>query len=290
MRLLDKLAIGQCIILYEDLEKHIPYNIDISDFNTLTHRAFSDKYQDCKSIVIADLQLPVWFLVQPSRKRGKNGWWKIAAPNGETKTIKPDGILCNAKIAHSNHQFSRWILLGSHFDGEYNYIPPRNVDGINCKVPSEITQDPFIFQDPLSKEWFQFQTQRGNFVIQMLPYGANINPRGNVDFDKRRLVMNMGHLNQHNAKYYKSKYGIGYIVTSKEEPTYSISKRLNAITYELQGKWPKSITNQDDKEIFYIPLSYFDPYGIPEGTFTPKTLHILNWCATGCDTSIHTNL
>ena len=46
----------------------------------------------------------------------------------------------------------------------------------------------------------------------------------------------------------------------------------------------------NDKEIFYIPLSYFEPYGIPDGTFTPKTLHILNWCATGCDTAIYTNL
>ena len=165
-----------------------------------------------------------------------------------------------------------------------------DMDGITYKVPQQITQDPFIFQDPLSKEWIQFQTQRGNFVVQMLPYGANINHRGNVNFKDRRLVMNMGHLNQYNAKYYKSKYGIGYIVESKEPPTYSISKRLNAITYELQGKWPKSITNQDDNEIFYIPLSYFEPYGIPDGTFTPKTLHILNWCATGCDTALYTNL
>lgn len=290
MRFSDKLAVGQCIILNEDLEKHIPYNIDISDFNTLSHRAFSDKYHESKSIVIADLQLPVWFLVQPSRKRGKNGWWKIAAPNGETKTINPNAILCNATIAHSNHQFSRWILLGSHFDEEYNYIPPRQIEGINCKVPSEITQDPFIFQDPLSKEWVQFQTQRGNFVVQMLPYGANINSRGIVNFESRRLVMNMGHLNEYNAKYYKSKYGVGYIVEAKEEPTYSISKRLNAITYELQGQWPKSITNEEDKQIFYIPLSYFDPYGIPDGSFTPKTLHILNWCSTGCDGCIYTNL
>ena len=290
MRLSRKLATGQCIILYEDLQKNIPYNIDISDFNTLTHRAFTDKYGDSKTIVIAELQLPIWFIVQPSRKRGKDGWWKIAAPNGEIKTIKPDDILCKAKIAHNNSNFRRWILLSSHFDEECNYIPPRIVDGITYKVPHQITQDPFIFQDPLSKEWIQFQTQRGNFVVQMLPYGANINHRGNVNFKDRRLVMNMGHLNQYNAKYYKSKYGIGYIVESKEPPTYSISKRLNAITYELQGKWPKSITNQDDNEIFYIPLSYFEPYGIPDGTFTPKTLHILNWCATGCDTALYTNL
>lgn len=290
MRLSQKLATGQGIILYEDLQKHIPYNIDITDFNTLTHRAFNDKYKDTKTIVIADLQLPIWFLVQPSKKRGKQGGWKIAAPNGETKTIMPDDILCNAKIAHSNHQFGRWILLGGHFDKEYNYIPPRSHDGINCKVPAVMTNDPFIFQDPLSKEWIHFQTQRGNFVVQMLPYGANINPRGNVNFKDRRLVMNMGHLNQYNAKYYKSKYGIGYIVEAKEPPTYSISKRLNAITYELQGKWPTSITNENSKEIFYIPLSYFEPYGIPEGKFTPKTLHILNWCATGCDTALYANL
>ena len=41
MRLSRKLATGQCIILYEDLQKNIPYNIDISDFHTLTHRAFA---------------------------------------------------------------------------------------------------------------------------------------------------------------------------------------------------------------------------------------------------------
>jgi len=289
MRLV-KLAVGQSIILNEDLQKNIPYNIDIADFNTLTHRAFNDKYQDSKATVISELRLPIWFLVRPSNKRGKKGGWKIASPNGETKVIMPNDILCQAKIGHNNHNFGRWILLNSHFDADYNYLPPRSVNGVNCQVPAEITQDPFTFQDPLSKDWVQFQTQRGNFVIQMLPYGANINHRGIVNFKDRRLVMNMGHLNQYNAKFYKSKYGIGYIVSAKEPPKYSISKRLNAITYELQNKWPESIKNNQGQQIFYIPLSYFEPYGIPDGTFTPKTLHILNWCATGCDTAIYTNL
>jgi hypothetical protein len=290
MRLIEKLATGQGIMLYEDLQKKIPYNIDITDFNTLTHRAFNDKYQDSKTTVLAELQLPIWFLVRPSNKRGKKGGWKIAAPNGETRVIMLEDILCQAKIGHSNHNFTRWILLNSNFDAQYNYIPPKKLHGINCKVPEQITQDPFTFQDPLSKEWFQFQTQRGNFVIQMLPYGANINKRGIVNFKDRKFVMNMGHLNQYNAKFYKSKYGIGYIVESKETPKYSISKRLNAITYEIHKDWPKSISNEDGKQIFYIPLSYFEPYGIPDGRFTPKTLHILNWCATGCDTAIYTNL
>jgi len=104
--------------------------------------------------------------------------------------------------------------------------------------------------------------------------------------------MNFGHLNEYNAKFYKSKHGMGYLVPATRPPEYSISKRLNAIAYEHGGNnWPQSIRRiKDDAQVFYVPLSYLEPYAIPDDSLEPKTLHILNWVVTGCDELIHANL
>ena len=84
---------------------------------------------------------------------------------------------------------------------------------------------------------------------------------------------------------------MGYLVAVHGEPKYSVSKRLNGVAFEHGGeKWPTSIRRKDNAQVFYVPLSYLEPYGIPDDSLEPKTLHILNWIVTGCDDLIHTNL
>jgi hypothetical protein len=288
MRLVDTLCVGQPMILWADLKDKIPYDVEITDFSNLSAGQFVSRYGESMKQLVANIQLPVWIAARRSNKRGSNEYWKIANPNGETKVIGYGDIFCLATIGHGTHHFERWVVL----EGEWDKEGGAKVDGVASMSIGKLRDSPFTFQDTLSERWFKFRIHRSNFVVQMLPYGGNTGTRGIVSLNDTQFVMNMGHLNQYNAKFYKSKYGMGYLVSSNKKPEYSISKRLNAIAYEhADNDWPKSIQREENEaQVFYVPLSYFQPYAVPDGTLEQKTLHILNWVATGCDELIHTNL
>ena len=276
MRLIDKLTIGQPLILWDDVATKVPYDVEITDFHDKTAGEFVGIYRQSKRQVICDMRVPVWVAVRPSAKKGGNERWKVASPKGETKVIGYGDIFSLATIGHGTHRFERWVMLNEVHDGE-------DIEGSKL---AHYQRHPFSFRCPISDCWITYQIHRHNFVVQMLPYAANIGKRGIVSSDNLSFVMNMGHLNQYNSKFYKSKYGMGYLTTPLHTPEYSISKRLNAQAYELNNnEWPTTVDN-----MVYIPLSYLEPYGIPDGTLEPRTLHILNWCATGCDNVIVANL
>ena len=288
MRLVDTLCVGQPMILWADLHEKIPYDVEIDDFSQLSAGQFVSRYGESMKQLVSNLQLPVWIATRRSNKKGSNDFWKVANPNGETKVIGYGDIFCLSSIGHGTHHFERWVVLDGTWDKEGE---TKLLSGTSMPA-GKLRDSPFTFQDTLSESWFKFRIHRHNFVVQMLPYGGNTGPRGIVSLEDSQFVMNMGHLNQYNAKFYKSKYGMGYLVAANKKPEYSISKRLNAIAYEhAENDWPESLRRtEDDAEVFYVPLSYFQPYGIPDGSLEPKTLHILNWVATGCDELIHTNL
>jgi len=287
VRLVDRLETGQAMILLEDLSRMIPYDVNLPDFHNLTSGQFIQRYHESKTSLVRNLHLPVWVAVQPSNKKGGNERWKVANPNGETKVIGYGDIFCLARIGHGTETFTRWVVLEGGYDEMGN-----SLDKHGSLPVGRLKQNPFYFQEPFKKQWFGYRIHRSNFVVQMLPYGASFKPRGIADWKDTRFVMNFGHLNQYNAKFYKSKYGMGYLVAAQRAPEYSISKRLNAIAYEhAANNWPESIRRvKDNKEVFYVPLSYLEPYAIPDDSLEPKTLHILNWVVTGCDDLIHTNL
>lgn len=288
VRLVDRLEVGQPIILWADVRQHLPYDVNEPDFHGLTPGQFVQRYKESKTAMIRNLKLPVWVAVNPSNKKGGNDCWKIANPNGETKVIGYGDIFCLATIGHGTETFQRWVVLQDGFDQDGKSLFP----GGNTEVVGRLRSDPFTFQEPFKNQWFRYKIHRSNFVVQMLPYAASFKARGIANWEDTRFVMNMGHLNEYNAKFYKSKFGMGYLVAIKTAPEYSISKRLNAIAYEHGGNnWPQSIRrNTDNAQVFYVPLSYLQPYGIPDDSLEPKTLHILNWVVTGCDMLIHTNL
>ena len=287
VRLVDRLETGQAMILVEDLRAKLPYDVNEPDLHKLTSGQFVERYQESKTSLVRNLRLPVWVAIKPSNKKGGNERWKVANPNGETKIIGYGDIFSLARIGHGTETFTRWVVLEAGYDELGN-----SLDKVGSVPVGRLKQNPFYFQEPFKKQWFGYRIHRSNFVVQMLPYAASFKARGIADWKETRFVMNFGHLNEYNAKFYKSKYGMGYLVTANREPEYSISKRLNAIAYEHAGNnWPKSIRRvKDNKEVFYVPLSYLDPYAIPDDSLEPKTLHLLNWMVTGCDELIHANL
>ena len=288
VRLVDRLETGQAMILVDDLRAKLPYDVNEPDLHNLTSGQFIERYHESKTSLVRNLRLPVWVAVKPSNKKGGNQCWKVANPNGETKVIGYGDIFCLATIGHGTETFQRWVVLEDAYDEAGKHLFHKGVD-----IPlGRLKQYPFAFQEPFKNQWFTFKIHRSNFVVQMLPYGASFNKRGIADFKDVRFVMNFGHLNEYNAKFYKSKHGMGYLVPATRPPEYSISKRLNAIAYEHGGNnWPQSIRRiKDDAQVFYVALSYLEPYAIPDDSLEPKTLHILNWVVTGCDELIHANL
>ena len=286
VRLVDRLEVGQPMILWEDIRHHLPYDVNEPDFHGLTSGQFIQRYKESKTALVRNLKLPVWVATAKSNKKGGNDCWKIANPNGETKVIGYGDIFSLATIGHGTETFQRWVVLENAWDES-----GLNLFDATPAVLGHLKQHPFIFQDLLKKQWFKYRIHRTNFVVQMLPYSASFSKRGIADWKDARFVMDMGHLNQYNAKFYKSKFGMGYLVAVHGEPKYSVSKRLNAVAFEHGGeKWPTSIRRKDNAQVFYVPLSYLEPYGIPDDSLEPKTLHILNWIVTGCDDLIHTNL
>lgn len=276
MRLVDKLCEGQPLILWEDVRNKLPYDVEITDFAEKTAGEFAGIYHQSKKQVVSEMKVPVWFAIKPSNKKGGNEKWKVATANGETKVIGYGDIFSLAKVGHGTHRFERWVVLDS----------VQGIDEVSPRSLSVHEKHPFSFFCPLNECWITYKIHRHNFVVQLLPYAANIGKRGIVSPDNLTFVMNMGHMNQYNSKFYKSKFGMGYLTVPNKPPEYSISKRLNAQAYELnKNEWPTSFQN-----MVYIPLSYLEPYGIPDGTLEPCTLHILNWCATGCDDLIVANL
>ncbi len=279
MTIFSNLVVGQPIILKEDIREHLPYDVEIDDFASLNAGDFAHRYGQSKVEVVSEMRCPVWFSVSPKTKK-RQQYWKVAQANGEIKYVLPDEIFSLAKIGHHNKNFDRWVHLDFIIADMELMDSDRNL----------MRKHPFTFQCPLTEQWVRYSTIRGNFVLQTLPYKSNIGKRGIVDPDDMQLVMNMGHLNQWNSKFYKSKHGIGYLVSPMMKPEYSISKKLNATAWEYHNQtWPPSFT-EGVQDFYYIPLSYFEPYGIPTSELDPQTIHVLNWTVTGCDDLIRANL
>lgn len=279
MTIFAHLESGQAVILKEDVRQLLPYDVEYDDFSALTAGDFAYRYSQSKVEVISEMRCPVWFAVAP-KTRKKQQYWKLAQANGEIAYALPDEIFCLARVGHGTHNFDRWVHLDFICEDGDLSNSDRN----------RLQKHPFSFLCPITEQWVGYSTIRGNFVLQTLPYKSNTGPRGIVDPDDMQLVMNMGHLNQWNSKFYKSKHGIGYLVSPTTKPEYSISKKLNATAWEYSGeKWPETF-QVGESPFYYIPLSYFEPYGIPVSELDPKTIHILNWTVTGCDDLIRANL
>jgi len=275
----NTLRVGQPLLLWEDVRDKVPYDVEIDDFHSLNAGDFARRYSQSKVELVGDMRCPVWFAVSP-KTRKKQHYWKVAQANGEIKYVLPTDIFSRAKVAHHNKNFDRWVHLDL-------IVPDGDIMDVDRQ---HLQKHPFSFLCPMTDQWLRYSTIRGNFILQTLPYKSNIGARGIVDPDDMELVMNMGHLNQWNSKFYKSKHGIGYVVSPKFKPEYSISKKLNATAWENSGKqWPTTF-EMDNTDYYYIPLSYFEPYAIPVSDLDPLTTHVLNWTITGCDDLIRANL
>ena len=227
----------------------------------LPRNQFKSRFGESPLAVLTELRLPIWFILRSSNR--KKADWVVASPKGERVHIPTEEIFSTATLAHGTHKFHRWAVINTVGD---SHIP--EITG-NC---------------PLTGTRFELLT-RMQFAVLLQPKAAYIKPSGLL---KNRselgpLVFNAPHFNENHGKFIKSKYGMGYVVSPSETPDYNFSHRLNAVSHGFFSGYPHS-------EQYYIPLRAFEPYAVPTGSIAPQTLHILNWCATGCDDLIRRSL
>jgi len=212
---------------------------------------------------ISDLQVPIWFIIGPSHRRTAD--WRAVSANGEMCHLTSAEIFSTAKLAHGTHKFQKWVV----------------VDELNCQSVPELAAD-----CPQTGTQFRL-LNRFQFVALMQPRQAFVKPTGLVKSfkDLGPLIFNAPHFNENHGKVIKSKYGLGYLVKITEQPTYNFSHRCNAVVHQHFNSYPEG-----HDQHYYIPLRFLEPYAIPMGDLSPETLHIINWCISGCDRLIHRSL
>ncbi len=256
---------GQGIILNNDLSIALRKSgspIALEHFSEPPSR-FLPRWGETALEHIIDLQVPIWFIIGPSHRKTHD--WRVVTANGEMCHLKNDEIFSTATLAHGTHKFQKWVVI----------------DELESITVPELAAD-----CPLSGNKFRL-LNRFQFVALLQPRGAFIKPTGLIDSfkDIGPLVFNAPHFNENHGKIIKSKYGLGYVVNPNKKPTYNFSHRCNAVVHDHFNSYPEGHDNR-----YYVPLRFLEPYAIPTGTLAPKTLHIINWSISGCDTLINRSL
>lgn len=265
---------GQGIIRVSDVStglRRFESPVSLEHFS-LPLPTFMARFGSTPAQVISELRLPVWFITGPSGRRTAD--WRAVQANGETVHLTNDEIFSTADYRHGTNRFQRWVLV--------NEYQPESVS--IKEITAECPQTGVCFQ----------LLNRHQFAVMMQPRQASVGPRGLIKSAENLgpLRFNTPHFNQYHGKFIKSKYGLGYLATLPADtvPEYNFTHRLNAVTHSTFDCYPNTATNAVGDQLYYIPLSFFEPYAVPTGVMAPQSHSILNWCITGCDSLIYASL